>query len=227
MGRPLKIKKSTATDIGYPNFGSLTNATYPGTLTSSNFLGVVGGAPVLSTPTAAYPVLTCQVNIALPSGAGQGVYDGRIIVQKGASKYLVTSNGQNVQDENMVVGATYMIGSIGGTDFAQMGAPAGYQVGTIFTCTAQVASPQNGYGWLVGICVLSNSASPTAGNMSIGMSVNGDSTQIYISRLTNKWALDYANNRYLINFFSDEGTEIKSGTADDNIGLAQAESITS
>jgi len=39
--------------------------------------------------------------------------------------------------------------------------------------------------------------------------------------------LDYANNRYLINFFSDEGTEIKSGTADDNIGLAQAESITS
>jgi hypothetical protein len=227
MGRPLKIKKSNNIDIGFASLDSLVNAVYPVTLTGSNYLGVVGGAPVLSTPTASYPVLSCQVNIALPDGTGQGVYDGRIIVQKGSSKYLVASNGHNVQDEDMVVGATYMIGAINGTDFAQMGAPAGYQVGTIFTCTALVASPQNGYGWLVGTCVLENSATPAAGHMSIGMSVNGDSTQIYISRLTNKWALDYSNTRYVINFFTDEGSEIKSGTAGDEIGLAQAESVSS
>ena len=171
MGRPLKIKKSTTVDIGFPNFGSLTNSTYPVTLTADNYLGVVGGAAA-GVATAAYPVLSCQVNI---SGSGAGVEDGYIVRQKGSSKYLVTG---------ITSGAT-------------------------------------------GQCLLSNSAAPAAGYMSIGMSINGDSTQIYISRLTNKWALDYANNRYVINFFTDEGTEIKSGTANDEIGLAQAESYTS
>jgi hypothetical protein len=42
----------------------------------------------------------------------------------------------------------------------------------------------------------------------------GDSTSITISKLTNKFALDYSSPpvRYAVNFFTDEGTEIKSGT---------------
>ena len=66
------------------------------------------------------------------------------------------------------------------------------------------------------------------GNMNIAM-FNGDSTDILISKLTNKWALDYSVPpvRYVINFFSDEGTEIKSGTVGVTNNLAIAENYTS
>lgn len=66
------------------------------------------------------------------------------------------------------------------------------------------------------------------GNMNIAM-FNGDSTDILISKLTNKWALDYSTPpvRYVINFFTDEGTEIKSGTAGATNALAIAENYTS
>jgi hypothetical protein len=64
--------------------------------------------------------------------------------------------------------------------------------------------------------------------MNIAM-FNGDSTDILISKLTNKWALDYSTPpvRYVINFFTDEGTEIKSGTNGATNALAIAENYTS
>jgi hypothetical protein len=86
-------------------------------------------------------------------------------------------------------------------------------VGDVFTAVA--AGSGSGTAQQVGICVLANQADTalTAGNMNITFST-GDSTAQLISRLTNKFALDYATppNRYLVNFFTDEGTEIKSGT---------------
>jgi hypothetical protein len=82
----------------------------------------------------------------------------------------------------------------------------------------------------VGVCTLANQAtsSLTAGNMNIAM-FNGDSTDILISKLTNRWALDYSNPavRYAINFFTDEGTEIKSGTSGTTVPLAIIENYTS
>jgi hypothetical protein len=253
MGRALKIQKtgsngitinangtvntpaaSVAVDQGFPNFGSLTDPVYNSpvqTLTSSQFLGVVGGAPVLSSPTTTYPEISPQVNIALPDGTGQGVATGRIIRQKGAHKFLVSSN-TTVNDEDMVVGASYMIISLGGTNWQQMGAPAGAIAGTIFTCTATVASASTGTALLVGTCVLTDSNTPTVGNMSISMAVGGDSTEVYISKLTNKFAQDFnggatggsANTgnawnadqvvndiEYAANFFTDSSTFAKSG----------------
>jgi hypothetical protein len=274
MGRALKIQKtgsngitinangtvntpaaSVAVDQGFPNFGSLTDPVYNSpvqTLTSSQFLGVVGGAPVLSSPTTTYPEISPQVNIALPDGTGQGVATGRIIRQKGAHKFLVSSN-TTVNDEDMVVGASYMIISLGGTNWQQMGAPAGAVAGTIFTCTATVATASTGTGVLVGQCVLANTATPTAGFMSISYSV-GDSVAVYASYITNKWVRDwtgmtyqnYSNsnlgpniqsneNFYVTNFFTDEGTVTWSGAeiiggADAQNGslqLAQITNITS
>jgi len=80
-----------------------------------------------------------------------------------------------------------------------------------------------------GQCVLVNDATPAAGEMSIGFAANGDSTLTYISKLSNKWALDFATppNRYLVNFFSDEGDAIKSGTRGQLVDLAQVENYTS
>ena len=55
----------------------------------------------------------------------------------------------------------------------------------------------------------------------------GDSTAVNIARLTNRYALDYSNTRYLVNFFTDEGTEIKSGTAGTELGLGIVENYNS
>jgi hypothetical protein len=63
--------------------------------------------------------------------------------------------------------------------------------------------------------VLANQAQGalTAGNMNIAFFA-ADSSEVLISKLTNKFALDYSTPpvRYAVNFFTDEGTEIKSGT---------------
>jgi hypothetical protein len=256
MGRPLKIAKnspmsgifydntnqgttaqSVLVDVAYPPFAAPTSmdtatVVLPSPATSPvPFTGVVGGAPVLSAPSTSFPVVSCQVNIALPSGSGQGVATGRIIRQKGAHKFLVVSN-TTVNDEDMVVGASYMILSLGGTNWQQMGAPVGATAGTIFTCTATVAAASTGTGLLVGTCVLTDSNTPTVGNMSISMAVGGDSTEVYISKLTNRFAQDFnggaaggsANTgdvwnadqvvndiEYAANFFTDESTFAKSG----------------
>jgi hypothetical protein len=255
MGRPLKISKynpmsgifynnssqgTTAAavneDQGYPPFAAPTSMDLPTVVLPQPatsplpFTGVVGGAPVLSAPSSSYPVVSCQVNNALPSGTGAGVHTGRILRQKGARKFMVVDT-TTLQDEDLVVGATYMILSIGGTNWSQWGAPAGYQVGTIFTCTS-TGTVANGTALLVGTCVLVNSNTPTVGNMSIAMAVGGDSTEVYISKLTNRFAQDFnggenggnsnSNNvwnptqvvnniDYAANFFTDVSTFAKSG----------------
>lgn len=70
-------------------------------------------------------------------------------------------------------------------------------------------------GTNTGVCTLANQAEGalTAGNMNISYSDDA-SSEVLISRLTNHYALDYSTPpvRYLANFFTDEGTMIKSGT---------------
>lgn len=77
-----------------------------------------------------------------------------------------------------------------------------------------------------GVCVLADDATPSEGFMAIIME-SGDSAQVNIAKLTNKWATDYSDVRYVINFFTDEGTEIKSGTVGATNALAMIESLTS
>jgi hypothetical protein len=87
--------------------------------------------------------------------------------------------------------------------------------------------------------VLEDSATPSAeGLMSITYTL-GDSTATTISKLTNKWLLNWAGGstyaatsvvndvRYATNFFTDEGTVIKSGTAQTTVELAIVDNITS
>lgn len=80
---------------------------------------------------------------------------------------------------------------------------------------------------VTGVCTLVNDATPAINEMSIAFSTGGDSTLVYIKRLTNKWALDFDNVRYLTNFFADDGTAIKSGTIAQTVALAQVENYTS
>jgi hypothetical protein len=81
-----------------------------------------------------------------------------------------------------------------------------------------------------GVCILANEAQGalTEGNMNIAFT-DDSSTEVLISKLSNKFALDYSTppNRYAVNFFTDEGTEIKSGTQGQTLNLALVEKYTS
>jgi hypothetical protein len=146
---------------------------------------------------------------------------GYIIRQKGSHKYLV-GDVTGVNDGSFVVGQAYQITSVGTTNWTAAGAPSNFGVGTIFTATS-VGGAGSGTANSVGVCVLADDATPAAGLMAITFTT-GDSTATTISKLTNKFLLDWtggstyadtsvvADKRYATNFFTDEGTVIKSGT---------------
>jgi hypothetical protein len=229
MGRPLKIQKlstgsgnggaSVGIDLGFPNFGSLTNPVKNsvGNMTNAQYLGVVGGAGPTDTPSATNPRVDVIVNITGSAGVAQGY----IIRQKGSRKYLV-GDVTTINDEDLVVGLAYIIVAVGDTNWQTAGAPAGAGVGTVFTCTSNDVGG-TGTANLVGVCVIGNGQTPTAGLMAITYT-NNDSTATSISKLTNKFLLDFAGGsgftqaevtndvRFAANFFTDEGTVIKSGT---------------
>ena len=233
MGRPLKIQKlstgsgnggaSVGIDLGFPNFGSLTNPVKNsvGNMTDAQYLGVVGGAAATDVPSATNPRVEVIVNIANPSGSGIGVAQGYIIRQKGSRKYLVGSVTA-VNDGSFVVGQAYQVITLGTTNWQSIGAEADLAVGGIFTATGADGGG-NGVANSVGICVLDNDVTPAAGLMAITYT-NNDSTATPISKLTNKFLLDFAGGsgftqaevtndvRFSANFFTDEGTVIKSGT---------------
>ena len=250
MGRPLKIQKTStgsgnggaavSVDIGFPNFGSLTAPVFNSptqTLDSAQYLGVVGGAAPTDTPSATNPRVDVTVNIANPSGSGIGVAQGYIIRQKGSHKYLV-GDATGVNDGSFVVGQAYQISTVGTTtNWTAAGAPANFGLGTIFTATS-VGGSGNGAANSVGVCVLDDDVTPAAGLMAITYTL-GDSTATTISKLTNKWLLNWAGGstyaatsvindvRYVTNFFTDEGTVIKSGTAQTTVELAIVDNVTS
>jgi len=275
MGRALKIQKNNVgsgstvtgtppvtaynqtilTDAGFPNFGSLTSPANPynsaDTLNSDQFVGVVGGSPTTSTPSTTFPEVLAAVNISLADGTSTTAGAGRLIRQKGAHKFLVAYTASTTADEDLIIGQAYQIVALGTTDWQACGAPAGAAVGDIFTAVA--VGSGTGTAYPVGQCVLSNTGTPTAGNMSIEYSV-GDSSAVYASYITNKWIRDWngmtygtysssnlgeniyaSENFYVTNFFTDEGTVTWSGAeiingVDANNGslqLAQVVNVTS
>jgi hypothetical protein len=184
------------------------------------------------------------VNIVRNDGTNTGSGSGRILRQKGAHKFLV-AKASDIQDENIIAGNTYMINSASGTNWAQFGAGPNAAQGDIFTATinGSAAVVDNGTVWDVGVCVLSNTGSPSAGNMSVRFSV-GDSVAVYASYLTNKWIRDWngmtygnysdsnagnnnysSENFYPSNFFTDEGTVTWSGAEIINGANAQNGSL--
>ena len=257
MGRPLKIQKygtaqgvtypnstsanqpaaAVPVDQGYPNFDSLevpvVNAN-PSTLNGTQFLGVVGGAKSTALSTT-FPIVKVEVYIA---NSSSGQTPGVIIRQKGSHKYLVATTA-SIDPENAVAGVALRITAVGDTDWAAMGLTGTAAIGTIFTPTAAAGAGTTGTAQEVGVCVLTSDLTPTSGLMSISYFNTNDSTEVAISKLTNKWLLNWANfanasgtalttydsggdntgvvnysgeGQYVANFFTDEGTVTKSGS---------------
>jgi len=249
MGRPLKIQQyslgagdtgtSTTAGLGvpvvvdsaYPIFGQLQAPVYPATYTTAQYFGVVGGSNTVpgqaaSLTGANYPTVKIRVYIT-----GGSEDDGFIITQRGAYTYRVAALTP-VASTSITAGLSYRILTTGNTDWAAIGAPASVVIGDVFTATATGSG--SGTAQLVGNCQLANlaDASLTAGTMTITMDI-GDSATTRVSKLTNKYALDWTGGntydaasvvqriRYLANFFDQGEVAIKSGTAQTNITLAQ------
>lgn len=212
MGRPLKIKQSTTVDIGFNPFSLLDQptVTIPSGMSSSEYLGVVGGGYPSGIATATYPTVACTAYIT-GSGAEDNAY---IITQKGATKYLVAAQTQNAES-TIVAGTSYIIGDLGTTtNWTALGAGVNPQVGDVFTAIT-AGGAGDGLVSFVGICILANeaAASVTEGNMQISFDYGSGATQV--SRLTNKYVWDYSTppTRYAADFFvgSTPATTAKSG----------------
>jgi hypothetical protein len=257
MGRPLKIQKygtaqgitypsqtsvntpaaAVPVDQGYPQFSQLTDPVYYSSLTASNFYGVVGGTSSSAT-SATFPIVKVEVNI---TNSYSGQTAGQIIRQKGSHKYLVATTA-SIDPADAVAGVALRITAVGDTDWAAMGLNGTAAVGTIFTSTAAAGAGTTGTAQEVGVCVLTSDLTPGAGLMSISYAVGGDSTEVAVSKLTNKflqgWAgfanaagtslttydnggnnageVDYSGeDTYLANFFTDEaGAQATKSGAD-------------
>jgi hypothetical protein len=135
-----------------------------------------------------------------------------------------------------------------------MGLTGNAAIGTIFTPTVASGAGTTGTAQEVGQCVLTSDLGPTAGLMSISY-FTGDSTEVAISKLTNKYLLNWSTfqnaagtslssyagtgdnvgevvysgeGQYLTNFFTDEGTATKSGSEDNStLSIAIVENYTS
>jgi hypothetical protein len=202
MGRPLKIQKygtaqgitypsntsantpaaGVPLDQGYPQFSQLTDPVYYSSLTASNFYGVVGGAKS-DALSATFPIVKVEVYIA-NSYSEQTA--GVILRQKGSHKYLVATTA-SIDPENAVAGVALRITAVGDTDWNAMGLNGTAAVGTIFTATAAAGAGTTGTAQEVGVCVLTSDLTPTSGLMSISFSAGGDSTEVAVSKLTNKF----------------------------------------
>jgi len=207
MGRPLKIKKSTTIDIGFNSFANLDpgTAVIPVGMTTTEFLGVVGGSNS-SIATSAYPVVQITANVNGQEG------NAHIITQKGQTKYLV-SGENSVSAGSFTPGFSYQILSLGDTDWTSIGAGINPQVGQVFTATG--AGSGTGTASDAGQCLLVTSGTLTSGQMNMVFSANGG--QAYASRLTNKFIYDSSNNRYAVNFFVAGDT---NATTINNVAVA-------
>ena len=245
MGRPLKINKAAQTgsttltggiDIGFNAFSVLTNPVTPSNVwNGTEYLGVVGGSNTVDT--AAYPTVKCRVFIT-----GFAEEDGYIIRQKGSHKYRV---GGTTARTALVAGSAYRVTVVGDTAWSTYGAGSDVAIGDVFTATAALANTGTGRVNAVGQCVLTSDLSPTAGNMSISYFSN-DSSETAISKLTNKFLQNFAggavggnadtgdvwaatdtvdNVAFAANFFSDEGTTVKSGAEADTWGTNGSEQL--
>jgi hypothetical protein len=247
MGRPLKIQKystgssitggAVAIDQAYPPFDAPTSmdtntVVLPTPATSPlPFTGVVGGLQGGAVSTT-YPIVEVTGNI---QNSYTGSASSVILRQKGAHKFLVAT-AAGIDPANAVIGATPTVAlrilTLGNTDWQAMGAPVGADVGTVFTPTAASGAGTTGTAQEIGQCVLTSDSTPAGGNMTITMAVGGDSTAVYVSKLTNKFVQDFNGGEtggnadtgdvwnpdqvvndieYAANFFTDASTFAKSG----------------
>lgn len=149
------------------------------------------------------------------------VSNGSIVRQKGSRRFLVAGTSDEIQDESIAAGQAYMIGSVGNTDWAALGADPTAGLYDIFTATRDgTGLTTDGYVYPVATCLLVNLNSPTEPN-TMSVSISDDGNTYYARRLKNKFSTNFATPfsncnpgvTFSATFFNDNGNTIPDPAA--------------
>lgn len=148
--------------------------------------------------------------------------NGYVIRQKGKKKFLMARR-QNIQDEFIAAGGSYIITSVGTTDWAALGAGPDAAAGKIFTATVDGAGlTTDGVVYALGVCTLVEEAEADLERNQMSVTLTkGDSSTEYAASFTNHFAVDFTDNgtdenagaKYIATFLGE------SSTTDDATGL--------
>ena len=135
--------------------------------------------------------------------AAAAVVEGYIVNQVGARRFKCVDD-TTVNDESLVVGAQYVIASVGDTDWAACGASS-TATNRVFTATAAGSGTGTAYRVYTAQLVAGTSQDPTAANTAtlVGM-LNG--SPVTLKKLNFRTAVDFNNNRYKWTL-SDDSTQ--------------------
>ena len=142
---------------------------------------------------------------------------GSILRAKGRSKFLI-NDSTAIQDENIQVGNSYVITTVGNTNWKALGGPESASVGDIFTATvANPAITTNGVVNLLGVCTLTDSAASglAAGQMSVDITTSKITSGVLtnLSPITTTYAyLTFSSSNVTGPLYPSVGQQV-SGTA--------------
>ena len=119
--------------------------------------------------------------------------EGYIVDQKGARTFKCADD-TTVNDEDMVVGAQYVIVSVGTTDWVACGA-VDAKVGRLFTATAAGSGSGTAYRVIKAKLVQGTNNDPTVANTAtlVGTTAGGPVT---LKKINFRTAVDFSGNRY-------------------------------
>ena len=151
---------------------------------------------------------------------------GRPVKIKKASQSLDTDSGTFVGGidigYNNPTGANQYYGTVGGTDtlsnYDHPVLKVRVKIGGNSEADGYIIRQKGASKYLVsdgsntGVCVLANTADSSLANDTMTITAqDSGSTEFRIKRMSNKYALDFSDNRYLINFFDVAASVTKSG----------------
>jgi hypothetical protein len=129
--------------------------------------------------------------------------DGYVIRQKGKRKFLVVEK-ETVQDEFICAGGSYIISSVGTTDWEALGAGPDAAAGKVFTASVNgVGLTTTGVVYPIGVCTLVNVADASLTRNQMNLNLNfASGSDVYAAYITDHFAVD----------FTDNGTDENPGT---------------
>jgi hypothetical protein len=130
--------------------------------------------------------------------------EGYIVNQVGARTFKCADD-TSVNDEDMVVGAQYVIVSAGNTDWAACGA-VDNTVGRLFTATAAGSGTGTAYRVIKAKLVEGTNSDPTAANTATLVGINATGNPVVLRKLNYRTASDFNGNRYKWTL-SDDSTQ--------------------
>jgi hypothetical protein len=130
--------------------------------------------------------------------------EGYIVDQKGARTFKCADD-TTVNDEDMVVGAQYVIVSAGNTDWAACGA-VDNKVGRLFTATAAGSGTGTAYRVIKAKLVQGTNSDPTVANTATLVGINATGNPVVLRKLNYRTASDFNGNRYKWTL-SDDSTQ--------------------